>query len=99
MTTWFLISGDICLGGIANSQVQKYRRKSRPVWEGNELSVGHIFGVPVDKAWRELVIIFFLFYLELGGSLSFVSCLLFVWCADTEKLLHVGLSLYRQLDV
>lgn len=46
------------MGGIANSQVQKYRRKNRLAWEkGNELSVGHIFGVPVDKAWRELCIL------------------------------------------
>ena len=47
------------LGGIATNQVQKHRRKSRLGWEkGHELSVGHVvFGVPVDKAWKEAVII------------------------------------------
>lgn len=84
MTTWFLIWGEICLGGVANSQVQKYRRKSRLEREkGNELSVGHVLRVPVDKAWREPVTI-------LWGLSFFWFCFVWNW---VEFLLSVLSSL------
>lgn len=57
MTTLFLGSGDVAWLILPPTKFRNTGGKASWNGNGNELGVGHVFGVPVDKTWKEAVII------------------------------------------